>query len=206
VDDEPAIVELFSLLLSRKGYVPIPAQSGLACLSILKTRKKLPGLILLDIMMFPMDGWQTLEEIKKNSSWKKIPVLMLTGKQPTPSEAKKYGLCIEDYILKPIKPQELYSAIENVLMRRKFIDREIRVAIKAGFEKDLVCEYARLRKRVEVEKKLLGILRSAYATAESVQNEMTRAIDDVSAEMKSREEKLRKLQSQLSPALAPLPR
>lgn len=73
-------------------------------------------------------------------------------------------------------------------MRKKFIDKEIRVAIKAGFERDLVCEYARLRKGVEVEKKLLGILRSVYATAESVQNDVTRAIDDVSAEMGSREE------------------
>ena len=88
-------------------------------------------------------------------------------------------------------------------MRKKFIDKEIRVAIKAGFERDLVCEYARLRKGVEGEKKLLGILRSVYATAESVQNDVTRAIDDVSAEMGSREERVRKLQLQLSPALSP---
>jgi CheY-like chemotaxis protein len=203
VDDEPALVELFSLLLSRKGYIPIPAQSGKECLSILETHKKLPDLILLDIMMYPMDGWQTLERIKKNPSWKRIPVLMLTGKQPTPSEAKKYGLCIEDYILKPVKLQELYSAIEYVLTRKKFIESEIRAAIKAGYERDLVCEYARLRKGVEVEKKLLGILRSVYTTAESVQNDVTRAIDDVSAEMGSREEKLKKLQLQLSPALSP---
>ena len=128
---------------------------------------------------------------------------MLTGKQPTPSEAKKYGLCIEDYILKPVKIQELYGAIEYVLDRKKFIDKEIRVAIKAGYEKELVCEYARLRKRVEVEKKLLGILRSVYTTAESVQNEMTRAVDDISMEIGSREEKLRKLQYQLSPTLSP---
>jgi DNA-binding response OmpR family regulator len=153
VDDEPAIVDVFSLLLSQKGYVPIPAQSGQECISILKTRKRLPDLILLDILMSPMDGWQTLEEIKKNSSWKKIPVLMLTGKQLVPAEAKRYGVCIEDYILKPIKAQELYSAIDYVLTRKKFIDREIRVAIQAGFGKDLVCEYARLRKRVDVEKK-----------------------------------------------------
>jgi DNA-binding response OmpR family regulator len=205
VDDEPAIVEVFSLLLSQKGYVPIPAQSGKECISLLKIQKKLPDLILLDIMMVPMDGWQTLEEIKKNPSWKKIPVLMLTGKQPTPSETKRYGLCIEDYMLKPIKPQELYLAIEYVLMRKKFIEREVRVAIKAGFEKEIVCEYARLRTRVEVEKKLLGILRSAYAKAESVQNESTRAIDDVSAEIGSREEKLKSLQSRLSPVLTSPP-
>ena len=205
VDDEPAIVEVFSLLLSRKGYVPIMAQSGEECISILKNQKKLPNLILLDIMMYPMDGWQTLEKIKENSLWKEIPVLMVTGKQPTPAEAKKYGLCIEDYILKPIKAHELYGAIEYVLMRKKLIAREISVALKAGFEKELVCEYARLRKRVEVEKKIIGIVRSTYTTGGSMADEMIRTIDDISAEIRSREMRLRKLQSQLAPVLSSEP-
>jgi two-component system, OmpR family, response regulator len=203
VDDQQDILELFSLLLSTKGYVPVTAQSGSECLSILKTRKKLPDLILLDIMMFPMDGWQTLEEIKKNASWKKIPVLMLTAKQPTLAETKKYGLYIEDYLLKPVTPRELYRAIEYVMSRREFIEKEIHVAIKAGYEKELVCEYARLSKRVEVEKKLLGIVRTASATAESLQDGMIMAVDDVSAEIGSREERLRRLQYQLSPVLSP---
>jgi len=201
VDDEPAIVDVFSLLLSKKGYVPIPAQSGEECISVLKNQKKLPDLILLDIMMYPMDGWQTLEKIKENSLWKQIPVLMVTGKQPTPAEAKKYGLHIEDYILKPLNAHELYSAIEYVLKRKESISREIQVALKAGFEKELVCEYARLRKRVEVEKKLIGIVRSAYATGGSMADDLMRTIDDVSAEIGSREMRLRKLQSQLAPVL-----
>jgi len=201
VDDEPAITEVFSLLLSKKGYVPITAQSGEECISILENQKKLPDLILLDVMMSPMDGWQTLENLKENSVWKQIPVLMVTGNQPTPAEAKKYGVCIEDYILKPLDAPELYRAIEYVLMRKKFIAREIRVALKAGFEKELVCEYARLRKRVEVEKKIIRIVRSAHTTGESVADEMIRTIDDLSAEIGSREMRLRKLQSQLAPVL-----
>jgi two-component system OmpR family response regulator len=205
VDDEPAIVDVFSQLLSRKGYVPMTAQSGEECISVLKNQKKLPNLILLDIMMYPMDGWQTLEKIKENSLWKDIPVLMVTGKQPTPAEAKKYGLCIEDYILKPIKAHELYGAIEYVLMRKKVIAGEIRVALNAGFEKELVCEYARLRKRVEVEKKLIGIIRSAFTTGGSVADDMLRTFDDVSAEIGSREMRLRKLQSQLAPVLSSEP-
>ncbi len=205
VDDEPSIVEVFSLLLSRKGYVPMTAQSGEECISVLKNQKKLPDLILLDIMMYPMDGWQTLEKIKENALWKQIPVLMVTGKQPTPAEAKKYGLCIEDYILKPLNADELYSAIEHVFRRKEFIEREIHVALKAGFEKDLVCEYARLRKRVEVEKKIIGIIRSAYTTGESMADDMIRTIDDVSAEIGSREMRLRNLQSQLAPVLSSEP-
>jgi CheY-like chemotaxis protein len=202
VDDEPAIVEIFSLLLSRKGYHPVTAQSGEECLTVLKNQKKLPNLILLDIMMYPMDGWQTLEKIKENPLWKNIPVLMVTGKQPTPAETKKYGMWIEDYILKPIESHELYSAIEYVLNRKKVIAGEIRVALDAGFEKELVCEYARLRKRVEVEKKLIGIVRTAYRAGKSLQDGMTTTLDDVSAEIGSREERLRNLQVQLSSVLS----
>jgi len=205
VDDEPAIAEVFSLLLSRKGYAPVTAQSGEECISVLKNQKKLPDLILLDVMMSPMDGWQTLEKIKENALWKQIPVLMVTGKQPTPAEARKYGLCIEDYILKPLDAHELYGAIEHVLMRKKFIEREVRVALKAGFEKELVCEYARLRKRVEVEKKIIRIVRSAYITGESVADGMIRTIDDLNAEIGSREMRLKKLQSQLAPVLSSEP-
>ena len=151
--------------------------------------------------MFPMDGWQTLEEIKKNASWKKIPVLMLTAKQPTLAETKKYGLCIEDYLLKPMTPQELYRAIEYVLKRREFIEKEVRVAIKAGYEKELSANMP-AEKRVEVEKKLLGIVRTASETAESIQDGMIMAVDDVSAEIVSREERLRRLHYQLSPVLS----
>jgi response regulator RpfG family c-di-GMP phosphodiesterase len=130
---------------------------------------------------------------------------MVTGKQPTPAEAKKYGVCIEDYILKPVNAQDLYSAIEYVLTRKKLIEREIRVALKAGFEKELVCEYARLRKRVEVEKKIIRIVRSAYTTGGSMADGMIRTIDDISAEIGSREMRLRKLQSQLAPVLSSEP-
>jgi hypothetical protein len=77
--------------------------------------------------------------------------------------------------------------------------------LKAGFEKDLVCEYARLRKRVEVEKKLIAIVRSAYTTGDSMAGDMIRTIDEVSAEIGSREMRLRKLQSQLAPVLSSEP-
>ena len=91
------------------------AYGGEECLGILKTVT--PDLILLDIMMEPMDGWETLEKIKENPVTKDIPVLMLTAKQLTPTEAEEYGIFIEDYVLKPITHRELYDAIEHVLGR-----------------------------------------------------------------------------------------
>jgi DNA-binding response OmpR family regulator len=201
VDDEPALIDLFIHFLTFKEYVPVTAQSGKECLDILRSDAPNPDLILLDIGMRDMDGWQTLEEIKKNPVWKKIPVLMLTGRQPTPAEAKRYGLCIDDYLLKPVDPKELYSVIEYVLNRRQDIEQDIHAAINAGYAKDMVCEYARLKKRVEVEKKLKGILRTPdEAEIPSGIQPLTR--DEVAAEMRSHEEKLKDLESRLSPVLS----
>ncbi len=203
VDDEKDIVEVFSLLLEKKGYVTLRAFSGQECLSILKAWWKRPDLILLDVKMYPMDGWETLEEIKKNPLTKKIPVLMLTGFAPTPAQARRYGLCIDDYILKPVNAQELYSEIEYVLKRRELIKQDIRAATTAGYEKEMLCEYARLRKRVEVDRKLLGILRADHSATESVQDGLTGDIDTVNREIKSREEMLNQLRRKLAPVISP---
>ena len=96
VDDSPFIVDVFVTMLERGGYRSVAAYGGEECLDILKTVT--PDLILLDIMMEPMDGWETLEKIKENPSTKEIPVLMLTAKQLTPTEAEEYGIFIEDYV------------------------------------------------------------------------------------------------------------
>ena len=86
VDDSPFIVDVFVTMLERGGYRTVAAYGGEECLEILKTVT--PDLILLDIMMEPMDGWETLEKIKENPTTKEIPVLMLTAKQLTPVEAE----------------------------------------------------------------------------------------------------------------------
>ena len=79
VDDSPFIVDVFVTMLERGGYRTVAAYGGEECLEILKTVT--PDLILLDIMMEPVDGWETLERIKENPETKDIPVLMLTAKR-----------------------------------------------------------------------------------------------------------------------------
>ncbi|MCC7567752.1 MAG: response regulator, partial [Methanoregulaceae archaeon] len=89
VDDSPFIVDIFMTMLERGGYRSVAAYSGEECLEILDTVR--PDLILLDIMMEPMDGWETLMHIKNRHNLRDIPVMMLTAKQLTPSEAQEYG-------------------------------------------------------------------------------------------------------------------
>ena len=160
VDDSPMIVDVFVAMLERGGYAPVACYSGPECLE--KLKEITPDLILLDIMMEPMDGWETLENIKSNSATKDIPVMMLTAKQLTPEEAQEYGTYIEDYVMKPTTHRQLYDAIEYILKRRQNINDDVEEAIGAGIEDQIVEEYERLRKSVDVSKRLFKILESTY--------------------------------------------
>ena len=86
VDDNPSIVDIFVNMLQQGGYMTLTATSGEKALQILE--KNRPDIILLDIMMEPLDGWQTLERIKAGPpSISSIPVMMITAKQLTIEEA-----------------------------------------------------------------------------------------------------------------------
>lgn len=161
IDDNPGIVEVFVTMLKRGGYETYSAGSGAEGLEMLVDFT--PDLILLDIMMEPMDGWETLENIKLNPATRDIPVMMLTAKQLTPDEAEEYGMYIEDYIIKPITHTELYESIEHVLERRRSIAEAIRLAGERGANQVLVSEYARLVKSVDVNKRLIRILENTYS-------------------------------------------
>jgi CheY-like chemotaxis protein len=152
-----------------------------------------PDLVLLDIMMEPMDGWETLERIKADPETRDIPVLMLTAKPLTPEEANEYGPYIEDYILKPTTHHQLYEAIERVLARRHSIAADIERARKAGVDPQLVDEYERLSRSVDINKRLLKILETTYSIKDArtgIGEDITRAIKSMAASIKLQEERL----------------
>ncbi|OPX67206.1 MAG: response regulator PleD [Methanoregulaceae archaeon PtaB.Bin009] len=164
IDDSPFIVDIFVTMLQRGGYQTVAAYGGQEALDTLSTVK--PDLILLDIMMEPMDGWETLMNIKNSPDLKNIPVMMLTAKQLTPSEAQEYGIYIEDYIMKPITHKELYEAIEGQLNRRRMIENDILMATEAGVDKETIDTYRRLRKSIDINTRLLKILESTYKVSD----------------------------------------
>jgi len=202
VDDSPFIVDVFVTMLERGGYRAVAAYSGLECLDILKNIT--PDLILLDIMMEPIDGWETLEQIKRNQTTKDIPVLMLTAKQLSPEEAQLYGMYIEDYVLKPITHRELYDTIEHVLKRRSTIKLDIEEARKAGFDQKLIDEYSRLAKSVDVNTRLLKILETTYNihdTNQQVSSKISQAMKSMSESIKVQEDRLQNLRTELTKVL-----
>ena len=94
--------------------------------------------------MEPLDGWSTLKQIKKNPDTRKIPVLMLTCNRLTAHDAQQYHICIEDYVRKPFRQDELFAAIDQILARKKVILDSLAVAEKAGINKEKFCRLATL--------------------------------------------------------------
>lgn len=159
VDDSPYIVDGLAALLKRRGYNPLATHGGDEALALMKTKK--PDLILLDIMMEPMDGWETLDRIKADPETRDLPVLMFSAKKITPDEAKEHAINIEDFVTKPVNPTQLLEAIQRVFTRRADVKSEVTEAKDAGHDAVLVDEYATLRKSIEVDKNLLCVLKKS---------------------------------------------
>ena len=116
VDDERDVRESVKKLLEGWGYEAVIAVSGNDCLKKLKTKK--PDLILLDIMMPVMDGWDTCAKIKDNKKTEKIPIIFLTAK--TDPISKSMGsLASVDYITKPFDISDLKKRINSVFKTKK---------------------------------------------------------------------------------------
>jgi len=116
VEDEPEMIDLIRLILGRKGYEVIGAHGGTVAMQVIQENK--PGVILLDLMMPDMDGWEVYQQLKADDEVKNIPVIVVTAKAQ--SIDKVLGLHIakvDDYISKPFSPQELLDSIDQILSR-----------------------------------------------------------------------------------------
>jgi two-component system, OmpR family, response regulator len=201
VDDSPYIVDGLVALLKRKGFKPIASHGGDEALSILRTTR--PDLILLEIMMEPMDGWETLEKIKENPETKSLPVLMFSAKKISPEEAKEHSLNIEDFVSKPVNPAQLLEAIQRVFERRKNVTMEAIVAKDAGMDAALIEEYSSLRKNIEVDKNLLVVLKKSTAINRpgcEVPAEDIAAVSQLEAKIQADEARLRQINEQFTKA------
>lgn len=112
VDDEPRMIGFIRMNLELEGHQVIEAQSGLEALDAVRT--KLPDLVLLDVMMPELDGFETLRMLREFSS---VPVIMLTAKGEENDIVYGLELGADDYVTKPFGPRELSSRIKAVLRR-----------------------------------------------------------------------------------------
>jgi len=114
VDDEPDILITISQMLKIKGYKVIEANDGKECLQILNKSNSIPDLILLDIMMPEISGWDVAAKIKENPEWKNIPIVFLTAKGDTMSIGMG-EMTSEDYIVKPFDINNLMIRIKKIM-------------------------------------------------------------------------------------------
>ena len=112
VDDDPNILQLINLYLTREGFEVLQAANGAEALKLFKATP--PSLMLLDVMLPGMDGWQVCREVRKVSN---IPIIMLTAKDETFDKVLGLELGADDYITKPFDTKELVARVKAVLRR-----------------------------------------------------------------------------------------
>jgi len=117
VDDEQDILEIVGYNLSQEGYQIVTAINGKE--AIIKAKKELPHLIIMDVMMPEMDGMEACENIRKLPELRNVIITFLTARSEDYSQVAGFDVGADDYITKPIKPKLLVSKVKALLRRLK---------------------------------------------------------------------------------------
>ena len=154
VDDNEDLVKIFSLFLSRQGHTVHSAPGGRECLEMLATVA--PDIILLDIMMPGMDGWETLLAIKQDPATRSLPISICSGKLPDMSmkEIDRYGNFIEEYLVKPQDLSRLSTTIAHIVQRHRDHEK-MREYLKHEFpDHRLIDEFIDCQKKIYILEKI----------------------------------------------------
>lgn len=131
VDDESRMRKLVKDFLVRSGYEVIEAEDGAQAVDFFFTQKDI-ALIILDVMMPKMDGWQVCREIREYS---KVPIIMLTARADERDELQGFQLGVDEYISKPFSPKILVARVEAVLRRTNAATGEVLTAGEISIDK-----------------------------------------------------------------------
>jgi two-component system alkaline phosphatase synthesis response regulator PhoP/two-component system response regulator VicR len=112
VDDEKHIVRLVQVNLERQGYEVVTANDGREALE--KVESERPDLVVLDVMMPYMDGFEVLQNLRRNPSTRDIPVIMLTAKAQDADVFRGWQSGVDCYLTKPFNPMELISFVKRI--------------------------------------------------------------------------------------------
>lgn len=129
VDDEKHIVRLIQVNLERQGYEVLTAFDGKEALQ--KVEEERPDLVVLDVMMPYMDGFEVLQNLKRNPDTRDIPVIMLTAKAQDADVFKGWQSGVDMYLTKPFNPMELISFVKRIfksLEEEEYGDRRYELA------------------------------------------------------------------------------
>jgi two-component system, OmpR family, response regulator VicR len=123
IEDEQEMISLIKLILERKGYQVVGAVGGQQGLEEMKRNK--PDLILLDLMMPDMDGWEVYRRMKSDNELADIPVIIVTAKAQNIDKVLGLHIAkVDDYITKPFGPQDLLESMNRVFAKRAALDTD----------------------------------------------------------------------------------
>ncbi len=125
VDDEARMRKLVSDFLTKSGYEVLEAPDGETALDLFYDNKDI-SLVILDVMMPRMDGWQVLREIRESSQ---LPVIMLTARSDERDELRGFELGVDEYVTKPFSPRTLVARVEAILRRTAAQDNNDRIEL-----------------------------------------------------------------------------
>ena len=154
VDDESRMRKLVRDFLEREGFAVIEAGDGQEAVEIFYENKDI-ALIILDVMMPHMDGWETCREIRKDS---KVPIIMLTARGEERDELQGFELGVDEYISKPFSPKILVARVEAILRRTNAISQDKLLQVN-GIEIDKSAHIVRIDgKEIELSFKEFELL------------------------------------------------
>ncbi len=113
VEDEPEMIDLVRLILGRKGYEVIGANGGREGMRIIQIEQ--PDLVLLDLMMPDMDGWDVYHQLRADENTKSLPVIVITARAQNIDRVLGLEIAkVDDYLAKPFTPQELLESVARI--------------------------------------------------------------------------------------------
>lgn len=129
IDDEPDQVKLLDYNLTQAGYLVLAARSGETGLAL--ARRHAPEVIVLDVMMPGLDGWDVCQRLRRDTATSRIPIIMLTSKAEETDRVLGLELGADDYLTKPFSVRELLARVKALLRRMEAASHPARIA-KAG--------------------------------------------------------------------------
>lgn len=118
IEDDPDMIDLVSLILSRRGFSVKGASGGVIGLDMIVS--EIPDLVLLDLMMPDLDGWDVYQQMKAQAKTRNIPVIVITAKAQAIDRVLGLRIAkVDDYICKPFSPNELVASIDRIVEKNQ---------------------------------------------------------------------------------------
>jgi CheY-like chemotaxis protein len=125
VDDDLDTLRLVGLMLQHQGYLIVAASSGLQAIALCQSEK--PDMVLLDIMMPEMDGYEVAKKLRTDPATSSLPIIMFTAKTQVDDKIQGFEVGADDYLTKPTQPRELFAHVKAVLARGKKSSTQVSV-------------------------------------------------------------------------------